>query len=61
MVPFYKYPSGEESGNEKNCYPIIPSTISANAVTMESIEKNSIKCFKIIVQNKTAETEISPH
>ena len=46
MVPFYKYPSGEESGNEKNYYPIIPSTISANAVTMESIEQIFYKMFQ---------------
>ena len=46
MVPFYHSPSEEESGNDKNCYLIISTTTSANAVTMESIEKMFHKIFQ---------------
>ena len=46
MVLFYQSPSGEESGNEKNYSPNISTTISANAVTMESIEQMFHKMFQ---------------
>ena len=46
MGPFYKYPSEGESGYDKNCYPHISTTISYNAVTMESIEQMFRKIFK---------------
>ena len=38
MGPFYQFPSEEESGNDKDCYPNISTTTSSNAFTMESIE-----------------------
>ena len=61
MWPFYKSPSEEESGNDKNCSPNISTTTSANAFTMENIEQMIQKCSKTKIQNQTAETTINPH
>ena len=46
MGPFYQSPSEEESGNDKNRYPNISTTTSANAVTMERIEQMFHKMFQ---------------
>ena len=45
MGPSYQSPYEEESGNEEKCSPIISTTTSANAVTMENIEQMLHKCF----------------
>ena len=45
MGPFYQYPPEEESGNDKIRSPIISTTTSANAVTMEIIEQMFHKFF----------------
>ena len=46
MGPLYQSPFEEESGNNKNCYPKISTTTSANAVTMEIIEQMLHKMFQ---------------
>ena len=46
MVPFYQYPSEEESVNDKNCSHNICTKTSANAVNMENIEQMFHKMFQ---------------
>ena len=46
MKTFYQYPYEYESINDKNCSQNIPTTKSANTVTMENIEQIFQKMFQ---------------